>query len=90
MLRPLPDPQRQFAIDIIYITIKTKTFVVAIVGRSAVVMTADEAEKASVDFWSAATYARRDTAYHEHQDAMRRRVIRPRKAKKGSIPMVPD
>lgn len=90
MLRPLPDPQRQLAIDILYITIKTKTFVAAIVGRSAVVMTADEAEKASVDFWSAATHARRETAYHEHQDAMSRRVIRPRKAKKGSIPMVPD
>jgi len=50
-------------------------------------MTPEEAEKASVDFWSAAAHARRDTAINEQVEAMNKRVIRPRKTRKGALPL---
>lgn len=88
VMRPLPDKPRQSAVRILYVTAGTQTFVVAAVGNSAaVVMTPEEAEKASVDFWSAAAHARRDTAINEQIEAMNKRVIRTRKTRKGALPL---
>lgn len=87
VMRPLPDKPRQSAVRILYVVAGTQTFVVAAVGNSAVVMTPEEAEKASVDFWSAAAHARRDTAINEQIEAMNKRVIRTRKTRKGALPL---
>lgn len=82
-----PDAQRQASLKVDYIDVRTTTLIVASIGESATVMTPDEVEKASIDLWSAAGHARRATAINERKAALARRPVKPRRARKGKIPL---
>ena len=83
----VPDKPRQDAIGIDFVKAGTATLIAVKVGNSIAVITPGEAERASVDLWSSAGYARSMTAKDERQAILDKKPIRSRSAKKGSIPL---